>query len=139
MEEPRQLSLLKGPRQKGEAPPTPKELALHIPLVSLIKQSICAGWSFTHPASGEHRDPRTAAKLKAMGVTPGFPDLIFFGPEQRVYFLELKRKGGVLSEQQKNVRFNLMRAGFDYHVTSDIKDAVEQLNALGIIRARVSA
>jgi hypothetical protein len=139
MVEPRQLNIFKGKRQKGEAPPTPKELELHIPLVKLIRLSLCEGWTFTHTAAGEHRDPRTAAKLKAMGVTPGFPDLIFFGPGGRVYFLELKRAGQGLSDVQKDLRFKLMSSGFDYHVTNSLKDAVDQLNALGIIRARVSA
>ena len=33
---------------------------------------------FRHYPAGEHRDPRTAAKLKAMGVLAGSADLEFF-------------------------------------------------------------
>ena len=39
---------------------------------------------------------RTASyegKLKRMGVKPGWPDFIFVGPRQRMFFLELKRRG----------------------------------------------
>ena len=32
---------------------------------------------------GEARDPVAAARLKRMGVTSGFPDLVFFGPHGR--------------------------------------------------------
>jgi len=137
--EPRQLNIFKGPRQKGERLPSPKETNLHIALVKAIRLSIRPGWSFTHFANGEWRDKRTAALLKAMGLTAGFPDLVFFGPDKAVYFLELKRLGGRLSDAQKDIRFALMRSGFDYHVTDDFEDAVSQLNALGIIRMRVSA
>lgn len=31
---------------------------------------------FQVAANGEHRDPRTGAKLRAMGVQPGTPDLL---------------------------------------------------------------
>lgn len=30
-----------------------------------------------HPANGEYRHPATAGKLKAMGVRPGVPDVLF--------------------------------------------------------------
>ena len=40
----RQLSLLKGRRQKGERPPSPKEFNLHVALASLIKRTINKHW-----------------------------------------------------------------------------------------------
>ena len=61
-----------------------------------------------HVPNGEHRDPRTAAKLKAMGVLPGSADLefhwciatrtnwphsgrtLFVGKVRRMLHLELK-------------------------------------------------
>lgn len=56
-----------------------------------------------HPANGELRHPGVAGILKAMGVKPGVPDLIW--PIARQGFngmgLELKRKGGKLTDHQK--------------------------------------
>ena len=135
----RQLNLLKGPRQKGERLPSPKETNVHVALVAFVKQWILPGWTFSHFANGGWRDKRTAALMKAFGTKAGMPDLVFFGPGERVFFLELKRKGEHLSDAQKQVHFDLMRAGFRVHITDDLEDAVAQLNDLGIVRARVSA
>jgi hypothetical protein len=43
-----------------------------------------------------------AREMKAMGVQRGWPDLMLFSPSGLLHALELKRKGGVLSEDQEN-------------------------------------
>jgi len=139
MVEPRQLSLLKGRRQKGERPPSPKEFNLHVALVSLIKRTINKHWIFFHPANGEKRDIVTASRLRAMGVMPGMPDLLFIGPGPALFALELKRDGGRMSEAQIAVHSHLMACGCGYLMTNSIDEAVATLKALGIVRAQVSA
>ena len=68
-------------RGSGSCPAiTPSEYQLHCAVVDTIRRWILPGWIYTHVASGEKRDPATAARLKRMGVTCGFPDLVFFGP-----------------------------------------------------------
>ena len=74
-------------------------------------------WIYTHIASGEKRDPVTAARLKRMGVVSGFPDLLFFGPRREVYWIELKARSGRLSEAQADVASHLIAAGHGYLAT----------------------
>jgi hypothetical protein len=62
-------------------------------------------------ACGEKRDVVTAARLKEMGVMPGFPDLLFFGPHGEVCFAELKAQGGRLNEALAAVASHLIRVG----------------------------
>jgi hypothetical protein len=105
----RQLS--KSKRQRGIAAPGPSELQLHCAVADTVKRWRMPGWIFTHIASGEKRDQVTAARLKRMGVTPGFPDLVFFGPCGEVCAIELKAKAGRLSEHQAAIKRHLEQAG----------------------------
>ena len=84
----RQLHLFKSRRQRGTLPPAPSEYQLHCAVVDTVKRWIIPGWIFTRIASGEKRDPVTAARLKRMEVTAGFPDLAFFDPHGEVCFIE---------------------------------------------------
>jgi len=142
MVEPRQLSLLKGRRQRGTAPPTPKESELHTQLVYLIDTWPAPGstWKYTHIASGEKRDIVTAARLKRMGVKRGWPDFIFVERARRqVFFLELKRKGEKPSDEQVIISNHLMHSGCGYCCTDSFADAVSILKNIGVLRATVSA
>jgi hypothetical protein len=135
---PGQLSLFRGKRQRGQAAPAPSEFQLHCAVVDTVRRWIMPGWRFTHIASGEKRDQVTAARLKRMGVTPGWPDLVFFGPGGAVCFVELKAKAGRLSEAQAAIRQHLEAAGHGYHCSSDYRDVVETLKAWGVLRAGIS-
>ena len=66
-----------------------------------------------HVPNGEKRDPITANLLKAKGVVPGIPDLVFHY-RRRTYFIELKKPDGTgrLSEAQKKVHKILDLHGF---------------------------
>lgn len=138
MQPTRQLNLFKGKRQRGERVSPPKEYALHCMVADLARRWIMPGWRFTHLPMGELRDKATAARLKRMGVQPGWPDFIFVGPG-RVFFLELKRKGEWPTDEQADVAVHLMHCGCSYLLTDDFHDAVGALRDLGIVRATVSA
>lgn len=122
---------------RGRAP-APKEIVLHIQVASVLKKYLADGWAFTHPASGEHRDKRTAAKLKAMGTMPGWPDLIFISPEGRFHGLELKRKGGSLNDNQKAFRMAAIANGWPFCVADSFDDAIAVLNAWGCLRINIA-
>jgi hypothetical protein len=107
----RQLHLFKGKRQRGAEPPSPGEYQLHCAVADVVRRWPMPGWIYTHIASGEKRDMETAARLKRMGVVAGWPDLQFFGPQGQVCFVELKAKGGRLSEAQAAVASHLVDAG----------------------------
>jgi hypothetical protein len=74
-------------------PPPPLEFQLQIAIMGHFRWRKAPGWKGFHTANGEKRDKRTGAKLKAMGVEPGVPDLVFIAPNARAHFLEIKRRG----------------------------------------------
>ena len=75
-----------------------------------------------------------AARNKARGCMPGFPDLIVM-PEANVgvYFLEVKNKGGYPTDVQKQVHEILRDRGYKVGVVRSIDDtrAFLQANAIG--------
>jgi hypothetical protein len=135
---PGQLSLFKSRRQRGTAAPGPSEYQLHCMVADTVRRWRSPGWIFTHIASGEKRDQVTAARLKRMGVVGGFPDLMFFGIGGEVCAVELKAKGGRLSEAQAAVRHHLEQAGHGYLVSSDYREIVETLKSWGVLRGGIS-
>jgi hypothetical protein len=78
---------------------------------------------FTHLPMGEYRDPTTAVKLQRMGVTAGWPDFLFVGPGQAIFWLELKRpdRAGYRIRKSRCARTWSPPA---YLATSDVKDVV---------------
>jgi hypothetical protein len=134
----RQLHLFKSRKQRGIAPPAPSEYQLHVAVADTVRRWLNPGWIFTHVASGEKRDPVTAARLKRMGVTAGFPDLVFFGPRGQCCWIELKAKGGRLSAAQGEVASHLIAAGHGYLCSSDYRDVIETLKQWGALRSGIS-
>ena len=135
----RQLSLFKGKRQRGVKAPPPLEFQDHCFLADLCRRCLSHGWKFTHLPMGEYRTDATAARLHRMGTMPGWPDFLFIGPQRAVFFLELKRRGsGRLSDEQIDVAAHLAACGFPYLCTTDVKNAVEELKALGILRSNIA-
>jgi hypothetical protein len=103
------LALAAGKRVRLRKPPFPKEISLHIDTARLLRQHCLPEWLWSHFASGELRDIRTAAKLKAMGVKRGWPDFVCIAPDGRVHCLELKREGEGLSEAQQQFQVHCVK------------------------------
>lgn len=143
----RQLHLFKSNRQRGVKPPAPLEFSSHVFVADVLRRWCSARWRWTHLPLGELRDFKfdkhgqryspSGNRLKRMGVQPGWPDFLFAGPSARVAWLELKRRGNTLSEAQEDVEEHLRQCGFDYLVTDNVKEAVDWLKSLGILRATV--
>src|SRR5262249_51151876 len=134
----RQLSLFKGKRQRGVKLPPPLEFHIHATLADFVRRWLHPHWKATHLPFGEKRSIVTAARLKRMGVTPGWPDFVFVGPNPAVFWLELKRKGsGRLSDGQAEIAAHLIACGFGYLCTDSLDDAVATLVDLGILRASI--
>ena len=72
-----------------------------------------------------------------MGVVPGFPDLVFFGPSGQVCWVELKARSGRLSAAQADVASHLVAAGHGYLCSSDYRDVVETLKGWGVVRSGI--
>ena len=112
----------------------PKEFQIQIALVQHLRLRGAPGVVFFHPANGEHRDPRTAAKLKAMGVTPGVPDIVLC-IDGRMYALELKRDhGGSLSPDQRAMHKRLEASGAFVATASGLDEALAILTMWGAFR-----
>jgi hypothetical protein len=133
----RQLHLFKTRRQRCTTPPAPTEFQLHCAVADVVRRWIMPGWVYTHIASGERRDMVTAARLKRMGVMPGFPDLLFIGPG-RVCWIELKAKRGRLSEAQAAVASHLVAAGHGYLCSDSFDDIIATLKDWGIVRGAIN-
>jgi len=131
---PTQLDIF--PRNRPKMGNGAVEFRLHCAIARVLREYHNPGWSFTHLPFGEFRTPATAGRLKAAGVTPGWPDLMLVGP-RRIYFLELKRRGGRLSEHQAVRADALMTAGAGYGVAASFDAAVAILQAWGCVSMRV--
>lgn len=69
---------------------------------------------FFHVPNGGSRHPVEAANLKGQGVKPGVFDLVLLVARKGYHglVLELKRKGGRLSEHQKDFGFAATEQGY---------------------------
>lgn len=122
-----------------------KEVALHIQLVAMLRWCLRPDVIFKHCPNGEHRDPRTAAKLKAMGVLPGSADLEFHWVEadealifrRRLLHLELKVGSRKPSEAQAVFALAMRLMGDEYHVARSVDEAITILGERGLIKANV--
>jgi hypothetical protein len=137
-----------------------KEATFHIQLVSMLRWCVRPDVLWRHVPNGEHRDARTAAKLKAMGVLPGSADLEFFyssalgradpsgqdrdefqasiakaGPH--ILFLELKLPGRKQSEAQAGFALAMKLLGAEYQVARSVDEAIAILGERGLIRRDV--
>lgn len=124
-------------RSRAKAPPE-RELSHHIAVADVLRRFARDDVLWFHPANGERRDKRTAAKLKAMGVQPGAPDfIIVIGG--KVHCLEMKRPGGKKPrDSQRDFLFRAVAAGCETAVAFGFPAALDRLNLWGALRVRVS-
>jgi hypothetical protein len=85
-----------------------------------------------HPANGGWRSKAEGGRLKALGVTPGIPDLCLIAPVGRVFFIEVKTPRGKLSPDQRKIHEWLTAIGAPCAVCRSIDDARRALAAWGI-------
>lgn len=76
--------------------------------------------------NGGARSSATAVALKVEGVTKGIPDL--FVPEWRLWIEMKKEKGGVVSQEQKDIMQYLNAVGYSVIVGRGFEDAKKQVN-----------
>lgn len=111
----------------------PKETPIHRSVIDWLEHfGDSEAWDWSHPATGEKRDKVTAAKLKAMGVKPGRPDLELIDPLGQYHGLELKRLGGVLNEDQLKFQAKCQRNNWVYRVAYSVEEALEILSGWGV-------
>jgi hypothetical protein len=121
-----------------------KESQFQIELVQILRWCVRPDVIWRHVPNGEHRDPRTAAKLKAMGVLPGAADLEFHWCDidarysqrklRKVLHLELKVRNRQASGAQDAYRLAMMVLGDGYKVVRSIDEALEVLEHFRLLR-----
>lgn len=126
--------------RRAPKPPSPKEFQIQIAVASHLRHYADPRWRWTHIPNGEDRHPRVGAKLKAMGVQPGWPDLICISPEGVAHFLELKRRGEKIemgSEQDRFQAWCVVQA-IEHAVADNVDDAIRALERWGVLRTDIS-
>lgn len=101
-----------------------------------------------HCPSGGLRTKREAALFRAMGVLPGIPDILIWGPLGKTYAMEVKRpaakslfartKAGTLSAAQKEMRDWMHEMHFPVAVVTSIDDARRAVEEWGLKSREVS-
>jgi hypothetical protein len=137
----RQLQLFGSRRQRGRQAPPPLEIAVHCQVADALRDWASPHWQWTHIPLGEDRSAVTGAKLKRMGVTPGWPDFLLIAPGNhpvaRPHFLELKRRAHRLKGAQGEFEQWCERNGCPHAVASSYRQAVEVLKGWGALRTGV--
>lgn len=140
-----QLNLFKGKRQRGTQPPPPLEFATHCALADTIRRWILPDWYWFHYPSGELRDHQinpktgnrfsiTGQRLLRMGAKKGVADFGFFHASGAVYWLELKRKGGVVTDEQSDFLAFMGASGHGVALCWSYEQAVQALVDWKILR-----
>jgi VRR-NUC domain-containing protein len=137
--EPPLLALARGGRARPRkaVAPRPLEIALHLAVADVLRRFALPAWRWSHFPSGELRDVRTAAKLKAMGVQRGWPDFVLFDPSGRLHALELKRQGEGLTDDQQDFETWCTARGVPHAVARTSDEAIAALDAWEALRIKV--
>ena len=110
--------------------PRPKESDLQIGVCQWLDQAIqWRGFCFSVPNEGGYKNKR----LQKMGLKPGIADLVFHDmPDCKLAFVELKRKGGDLTDAQTNYKMEMSVVGTPYEViiSDDINYFIDVLTGL---------
>jgi hypothetical protein len=88
--------------------------------------------AFCHVPNGERRDRATAGRLKAMGTTPGVPDLLIWADGGRCFGIELKAGAGKLSPAQTVWHATVSGLGHRVYVCRSVDDVERVLRTEGV-------
>lgn len=127
------------PRARKDPVLKPKEHVLHFAVAKVLRDHCLPEWMWTHIASGELRDVRTATKLKRMGVRRGWPDFVLVPPTGQIHCLELKRAGETLTEDQEAFQTWCIKHCVPHSVAYSFGDALAVLDLWGCLRLKIKA
>lgn len=87
---------------------------------------------FAANLEGSKRDRQYGARLKRQGMRHGRPDIEIYLSGSKTVFIELKRKGNTLTDNQKEEHERLKSLGFNVHTVTavSVPDAIDQVKAI---------
>lgn len=139
----RQLSLFKGKRQQGAAARPPLEFEMQCVVADTLRRFLTPGWIWQHIPGGEERPAEyrngvrvsfAGARLQRAGFQPGWPDFLLFAPGGRPHCIELKRRGGRVSEHQAAFALWCKLNSVPHAFCDSVPAALELLGQWGALR-----
>jgi len=89
-------------------------------------------------------DEKWAGVMYAMGVNPGWPDLVFASPRDtrrgvvaKMHGMEWKHPNGVLRHEQQEMYRWFLENGWEWETVTDSKSAWKALQSWGALRFEV--
>ncbi len=112
---------------------------LHMAVARYLDLALPEDAVWTTVEHGGKRGKREAGRLKAKGLTPGWPDIIIIYRGSPIC-IELKSAKGVLSPAQKALHPRLMLAGAWVYTATSIEELEGFLSSIGVpLRATTGA
>lgn len=118
-----------------------EEEQLHRAVVQYLKWALPDDAVYFHVANGGLRSKHIAAKMAALGVRAGIPDLeiVWAGLDGKSLFIELKTEKGAISSVQKQMHQRLVRCKAIVQVCRSVAEVADALIALGMpLRVRLA-
>lgn len=84
--------------------------------------------------NGDLRHPRVGRRLKAEGVLPGSPDLVFARPHGKTFWMEMKAPNGKISDSQVGMHFRLRKNNHDIVTCKSVEEALAELTRRDMLR-----
>lgn len=118
------------PRSKDD----PLEHDIQVRTVNLLRTMVKPDIHIYAIPNGGYRRPTEAIRLKAEGVKKGAADLLFLAPNRLVGFLEMKKRGGTLDDEQEGFRNICIRHGHLWGEARSVEEAVAVVRSWGFLR-----
>jgi hypothetical protein len=103
------------------------EHQIHASILKYLRAVLPHGWLVMHVPNGGSRNPIEGARMKALGVVAGWPDISIYGGGHnsggQAFFMEVKSAKGRLSNCQHQIIDRLKDMGFPVAVVRSIDDA----------------
>lgn len=122
----------------GSSRQRPEE-KLQVEMVRFLRAVLPREAVLLHVPNGGWRTHGEAARLKAMGVMAGFPDLAVIW-DGRIFGIELKAARGRLSPEQHQAHLSLRAAGMAVLTARAADEVLDWLEQAGVpLRGRIAA
>ena len=117
------------------------ESNVQVAIVSFLRRSLPSNYRVISIPNGRFQaDPKTIARLKREGLTPGVHDLLILRNDGWFASIEVKASAGKLSPEQIEWSDWLADGNSSQAVVRSLEEAIEALTEFGVpLRARVAA